>query len=203
MKARLNRTTTSNNERANSLKKLLNILSVIAGASAYLYLIINTLKGTGEGLSLTTFGLWASLAGITSITMLKQGANPAVPATYGLGAATTAFILLTKGKYNWADFDTVVAIMVVLCVVLWLSSGEKPAFLLSVLAGLIAAVPFLLMTWKAPASSPIIPNTGFFIANLLSFVSAKKWTLQDRLYSGANTVLCAFLVLPWLMIQWR
>lgn len=181
------------------LKKILAILSVVVGAFAYIYMVTATVKGTGEGLSLSSFGLWSVLAWITSFTMLKQKANPAVPMIYGVGATVTTIILLIKGRYGWSSLDSVIAILVVICIALWLTNGARWALVLSVLASVIAAFPFMIMTWKSPANSPIIPNSGFLLANTLAFISAKAWTLEDRLYSGVNIVVCSLLVIPWLL----
>ena len=181
------------------MKKKLAVLSVVVGALAYLYMVVTTAMGTGEGLSLTTFGLWSALAWITGFTTLKQKANPAVPMIYGAGATATTLVLLYKGRYGWSGLDTMIAVLVGLCILLWLTKGSKWALVLSVAAAVIAAVPFVAMTWKVPANSPIIPNSGFLLANILSFASAKAWTLEERLYSGVNMIVCSLLVIPWIL----
>jgi hypothetical protein len=181
------------------MKNKLSILSIIIGALAYLYMVLMTIKGTGEGLSLSTFGLWAALAWITSFSMLKQGANPAVPMVYGLGSTATTIVLLIKGRYGWTGFDTTIAISFAACVCLLLTSGPRWALVLSVFSSVLTATPFIVMTWTNPQGSPIVANTGFLLANILSFVSAKAWTLEDKLYPGANIIVCGLLVLPWLL----
>ncbi len=173
--------------------------SVAVGALSYLYMAVSTAMGTGEGLSLATFGLWSALAWITAFTTMKQGASPAIPVIYGLGATGTTLVLLIKGRYGWSGFDTFIAALVGLCIVLWQTKGSRWAFILSVAASVIAAVPFIVMTWQSPRNSPIIPNSGFVITNVLAFVSAKAWTLEDRLYSGANAIVCSLLVIPWIL----
>ena len=163
-------------------------------------MLVITAKGNGEGLSLTTFGLWSALAWITSFTMLKQKANPAVPIVYAVGATATAIILLVKGRYGWSSFDSVITALVAVCIVLWLTNGARWALILSVAAAVIASFPFIGMTWNSPAHSPIVSNSGFLLANTLAFVSAKAWTLEDRLYSGANIIVCSLLVIPWIFL---
>ncbi len=181
------------------MKKKLAVLSVVVGALSYLYMVVMTAIGTGEGLSLTTFGLWSSLAWITAFTTMKQGASPAIPVIYGVGATSTTLVLLFKGRYGWSGFDTMIAVLVGLCILLWLTKGSKWALVLSVAASVIAAVPFIVMTWQSPGNSPIIPNSGFVLTNILAFASAKAWTLEDRLYSGANVIVCSLLVIPWII----
>ena len=182
------------------MKKVLFGLSVLVGATTYTYMVCITALGTGEGLSLSTFALWAILGWITSFTMLKQGANPAVPLIYTIGATSTAILLLVKGKYGWSQFDFIIAGLTALCVILWLRAGARKALILSVVAAGIAGIPFVVMTWKDPASSPVLGNAGFLLTNLLSLAAAKAWTLEDRLFSAVNTILCALLVIPWLII---
>ena len=179
------------------MKKYLGILSVAIGAIAYTFMVISTAMGTGEGVSFTTFILWSALAFISGFSMMKQGANPAVPMMYGVGSASTAIVLICKGRFQWFGLDTITSILVVICVVLWLTSGPKWALIMSVAAAVVAAIPFIIMTWKDPANSPIIPSTGFLLANFLFFLSGKKWTLEDRLYGGVNIITCFLLVIPW------
>jgi hypothetical protein len=181
------------------LKKYIAILSAVFGALGYLYMIVTLIRKGGEGLSLSTFALGAALAWITGFTMLEQKANPTVPMIYGFGATITAVLLLIEGRCEWTSFDTTIAILVTWCIILWFSKGPRYTLVLSVAAALISFIPYLMMTWKNPAASPIIPNAGFLLANILAFVSAKTWTLEDRLYSAVNIVICASLVIPWLI----
>lgn len=180
------------------MKRKLEVLSVFLGALAYLYIVALATYGTGEGLSFTTFALWAALSWIATFTILKQGANHAIPLISGIGSTSTAIILLIKGKSEWSEFDSVVAILVILCLALWLISGPRRALILSVVAGAISSLPFIIMTWKSPTNSPIISNSGFLMANILAFASAKAWTIEDRLYTGAGVAICLLLIIPWL-----
>lgn len=181
------------------MKKIFSVLSVLAGVAGYVYMVIDTARGSGEGLSLTTFALWSALAWITGFTMLKQGANPLVPMIYGVGATATTVVLLLKGRFGFTMQDGVITALVISCVVLWNTKGAKWALILSVAAAVVAVIPFMQITWSDPANSPIIPNTAFLAANSLSFISAKSWKLEDRLYSGVNVIVCLLLVIPWLM----
>ena len=140
------------------------------GALTYIYQVTVITMGTGEGFSLSTFGLWSALAWITGFTMLKQKANPWVPMIYGAGATATTIVLLFKGRYGWSGFDSVIAALVGLCIALWLTKGSKWALVLSVAASTTAAIPFIIMTWKSPAQSPIIPNAAFLVTNILALI---------------------------------
>lgn len=179
------------------MKKKLGIWSVVIGSISYVFMITKTITGAGEGVSLTTFGLWAIISWITVFTMFKQKANPAVPVIFGIGSTTTALTLVSKGSFNWTGVDMLVAVIVAICIFAWITKGAKWALVLSVLAGVIASIPFVVMTWKFPENSPFGPNCGFLVSNFLSFVSAKEWRLEDRLYGGVNVILCSLLIIPW------
>lgn len=177
----------------------MSVLSVLVGGFAYTYMVISTINGTGDGCSLTTFVLWGALAFISAIEMKKRAVYAGVPMLYGTGATATAIVLLFKGKFAFTMLDAVITSSVVSCVILWNTRAAKWVLVLSVAAAALAAVPFITMTWNDPASSPIVPNASFLITNALSFASAKKWTLEDRLYSGVNVVVCSLLVIPWIL----
>lgn len=183
------------NRLRRTLKTTLGLVSVAAAAAGYTVIILMTIAGTGEGLSFATFLLWSALAWINMISTKKQNGSWGVPLMYSIGATTTTIVLIFKGRYGWTLFDTVVTILVIVCVILWLAKGDRWAIVSSTTASFIAALPFLYMTWKNPSMSPITPNTLFLSANLLGFIAARKWTLQDRLYLGSNVVVCGSLVL--------
>lgn len=177
------------------MKKKLGLCSVFLAATTYGFLVISTSLGTGEGLSLTTYLLWSILAWITGFAM-KDKADPRVVMVYGLGATSTTIVLLVKGRYGWSGMDTIVTILVVVCLIFWLTKGARWAIVLSVIAATIASTPFILMTWKDPAASPIVANSSFLLTNILALISAKAWTLEDRLYSVVNVIVCTILVIP-------
>jgi len=181
------------------MKKYFTLVSSILGATTYLYLIANTYVSTGEGLSFTTFFLWAFLAWISAVTTFKQKSNALVPTIYAFGSSTISILLFAKGKVVWTGFDTFIAVLVLLCMALWMIKGSKWALVMSVLASLIANIPFIIMTWRAPEMSPIVANFGFFGANFLWFLAGEKWTLQDKLYGASGTFGCSLLLIPWFL----
>lgn len=181
------------------MKEILAKMSLTLGIVAYSLMIFSTLMGTGENLSFTTFALWSMLNFITAYTTYKKKANPSIPIIYGSGATLTAAILLCKGRCQWSNLDSAVAVLVVVCLLLWKIKGEKWALVSSTLAATIAGIPFLVIIWRNPEMSPVLPNALFTLTNLLSFFAADKWTVEDRLFSGINVIFCFMFVLPWLL----
>lgn len=170
---------------------------MIMAAVSYAYMIIGVINSTGEGMSFSTFSLWSTLAWITTVNLRIQKIDARLVFVYALGSGTTAITLLFKGKIGWSQFDTIVAVLVGVCLIIWKTSGPKWALIAMVTAGLVAATPFTVITWNHPEQSPVTANFGFFLANLFTYLGAKEF--GDKLYSGVNVVLCGALVSFWLM----
>ncbi len=183
------------------MKNILFTLGVLSGFFGYGYIIVKTAVGTGEGLSFSTFLLWSMLAWITCGTLFRQKVNFAIPLVYACGATITTAILVYKGKVAWTSMDLFVAFLVGCCIYFWMTKGDVWAFVASVLAAVIAGIPFIIVTWKNPDMSPIIANTSFLVANTFGFLSAKTWKIEDRLYTGLNIVVTGLLVLPYFLYR--
>jgi uncharacterized membrane protein YobD (UPF0266 family) len=169
---------------------------MIIAALSYAYMVVGVIRSGGVGLTFSTFILWASLAWITTVNLRVQKIDAKLVTVYAIGSSCTAISLLCLGRIGWSYFDTVVAMLVVTCIIIWKTGGPKLALIAMVTAGLIAAMPFTIMTWRHPETSPILANSGFFFANLFTYLSAKEF--DDRLYSGVNVILCGLLVLFWI-----
>lgn len=169
---------------------------MIMAAISYTYMVIGVINSTGEGMSFSTFSLWSTLAWITTVNLWMQKIDARLVIVYAIGSGTTALTLLSKGKVQWNQFDTIVAILVAICLIIWKTSGPKWALISMVAAGLIAAMPFTVATWNHPEQSPVVANFGFLLANLFTFIGAKQF--GDKLYSGVNVLLCGLLVFFWI-----
>ena len=171
-------------------------------ALSYSYLITKTVQSTGDNLSISTYGLWSVLSIIVGSTVFIKGGDYRTVVVYGIGAIATTAILIEKGKLiTWSGLDTVVAILVIICLIMWKRSGEIPALKIAVFAGTLAALPYLGLCWKTPLDSPIIANIGFLIANGSGLIASKNWEPEHHLYFSANTALCFLLVLPWVIAK--
>jgi hypothetical protein len=167
-----------------------------AAALTYVYMVIGVIRNHGEGLTLSTYVLWAALGWIVTFNLRSQKIDAKLVTVYALGATGVSIALLFMRKTGWSQFDTVVAILVIICLFVWKTAGAHWALIAMVTAGLIASLLFVVMTWKNPEMSPIVANLGFFLANLLTYLSAKVF--GDKLYAGVNTLLCGFLAACWI-----
>lgn len=187
------------------MKKKLYVASLVMAVFGYSFIIAKAIEGT-DGLSFSTFALWALLAWIIGFAEKSGKGDPVLALIYGLGASITACILYVNRSDQRLAVDTtdiIVAVMTVFCLMFWMTSGPRFALVLAILSGVIATVPFAIMTWEHPQNFPVVANVIFLVANVLAFLSADKWTLEARLYPGTNVLMGIFMLAPWvrMMIQ--
>jgi len=178
------------------MKKKLGAISIVMSSLTYLYLFILINTGTGEGVSLSTYGLWAVLAWIAGISMKKQELDSRIVFVGAVGTTIITVALLFKKRFEWTDMDSAVSALTVLCMILWKTRGSKCAFIFSVLAGAIASIPFVVMTWKDPSKSPIVPNTCFLMTFIVYLFSVNSPKMEDRLVPAVNVIVGLLLVVP-------
>lgn len=186
------------------------------GSTTYLGLIYRAYTSGGKGLSLSSFTLWTALSFISVITIIRgsmkikktgsvegteEKASASIPAIYGSGALIIALILWQEGAaVTWSSMDTLIAFLVFICItLLFKKKFNNHALVLSVLAGTIAGIPYTVMTWRDPASSPIVCSACFFLSSFLAFLGAEDWTFKSRLFTGVSVINNLTLIIPWII----
>jgi hypothetical protein len=176
---------------------LTTFLPQIAGIiciAAYIPLIIGIVKNKVEQ-SFAAFMLWGMLDTIAATTTILQGGNFWLPLGYAIGSLTVALILVAKKQVSWSWIESMTFFLVIMCVVIWYTSGERAGIIASSLAVVIASVPQTVDTYKKPAATPTGPYLIFLSANILSFLAGKNWTIEERFYPGCAVFLCVIILL--------
>ncbi|MCX6832757.1 MAG: hypothetical protein NT028_11630, partial [candidate division Zixibacteria bacterium] len=172
-------------------------LSLVAGIIAillYVPLCVQVLSGKVKQ-NFATWVLWATLDGIVAATIIFQGGSFLLPAAYSLGSAAVTLSILKSKNFKWTWFETMVACLVVACVVVWVVSGAKVATVASTLAVMIAGVPQSIEAYKKPHEQPFLIYVGFLVANSLATAGAKNWSIEERFYPASMTLLTIAVVL--------
>lgn len=172
----------------------LQLLAAIIGLGANAPLIYGILKGTVEQ-NFAAFLLWALLDIIAATTTILQDGNYALPLAYACSASIVTICLALKKQISWTWIESATAFLVLVCLFVWYMIGPKAGTIASSLAVIIASVPQGVHTWKRPESTPTRVYFLFLVANALSLFAGKAWTVEERLYAGCTTFLCAVLIL--------
>lgn len=167
--------------------------SVVAGF-VYIGLCIQIWTGRNKQ-SFATWGLWALIDGITAASVIVQQGNYLLPLFFSIGSIATATSIILKTKNaGWSWFETMISILVVACLLVWYTSGPKMATIAGTTAVLIAGLPQTVEAWKKPWDSSFLVYSGFLVANILSTIGGKDWSIEERFYPGCCAILCLIVV---------
>ncbi len=169
-------------------------VSVTIAFLLYWPLSYQILKGKATQ-NLATFILWGLLDVIVGVSLFVQGGNYQLPLVYVAGCTLViASIVKSKNFGRWTSYETFVSIMVVGCCVAWALSGSWYATIFSTAGVVIAGLPQIRDSWRNPETSPVLIYIGYTVANSLSTIGGKSWTVEERLYSGACTILTLVVI---------
>jgi hypothetical protein len=176
------------------MKETLQQVAGIVGVLCYVPLIIGLLKNKIEQ-SFAAFMLWAMLDIIATVTSIMADGNYWLPLSNAIGASTVAVLLATKKQFSWRWIETITAILVIVCLVLWYTLGEAAGIVASSLAVVIASIPQMVDTYKKPSATPTAIYTVFLVANILSLSAGRSWTIEERFYPACAVFLCLVIAL--------
>lgn len=172
--------------------EFLSPIGGIIGLAAFLILIFALLR-TDREQSFAAFFLWALLDGIATVTTIIQHGNYWLALANAVGSAAITIILIGKKQISWSWIETMTALLVVVCLVVWYTSGERAGIVASSLAVVIASVPQMVETFKKPEATPTLVYTIFLVGNILSVVGGKDWSIEERFYQCCGVFLCVVI----------
>ncbi len=178
-----------------SIETFLVGASLVTALVTYVFLIKGLLR-EGMEQSFATWFLWALLDLIAALSMMFKGGNYQLALFYTFFGTFIAGLLIYKKQFSWTWLETLVTFLVIVCLVIWATSGDRAATIASTMAMAIATTPQLIAAWKKPstAGSPFIWG-GYTAANLFSLFGGKAWTIEERFYPFVCVLLCVWLAI--------
>lgn len=168
-------------------------LSGAIGILAYVLLIIALLRTKTEQ-SFAAFLLWALLDGIATVTTILEHGNYWLALSNAMGCVVITILLIYKKQVSWSWIESMTALLVVVCLVVWYVAGEQAGILASGLAVAIASVPQMVDTYKKPDVTPLGVYLVFLAANIVALIGGKAWTIEERFYACCGIFLCSVIV---------
>jgi hypothetical protein len=172
---------------------------------AYVPLIFGTIKDrTDKSQVFTTWALYFLLDLITMFSSVVKDGSFAILFGFSVGSLIMATILFTQRRFAWTWLETVIIILVVLCIVSWKLKGPGHAIVAGILSECFVGIYLIIKTWKNPRIKyNLIGYTIFFIVSILSMVHAKDWSIPQMGYPFCETILCFFTILPLIRKKWK
>jgi hypothetical protein len=161
----------------------------------YAPMIVEIIRARGAGQSFATWGLWAVLDTILTITLWQQRGNYLLSLGFATGGIVLALVLLKQGNWSWGRFETVIALAVLASLAVWAFSGPRNATIAVTTAVCIAGIPGFVEMVRNPQPAAAKLWAGFTAANVLAFFGGTAMTVEERLVPAAFTVLCALMML--------
>jgi len=172
----------------------LQLIAGVVGILIHIPLLIGVWSGKIHQ-SFTSYALWSALDFIAAYSIYLQGGNFWLPFLYAIGAGSTSISLLIKKYFSWSKVDSIVVILVIICVVIQYQIGPFSAMIASVLSLTIASVPQAIDTYKNPKNTPTLIYVVFSLASLISLLGAKSFALEQTLYATSALVCCVTITL--------
>jgi hypothetical protein len=172
---------------------LLKLAGGILACAMYAPMILEIVRSGGAGQSFATWGLWAVLDSILTITLLQQHGNYLLSLGFAAGGVALTAVLLWQGHWSWGRFETGIAMMVLACMAVWKFSGPRNATIAITTAVCIAGIPGFVEMLRNPQPSACKVWAGFTVANILAFFGGTAMTVEERLVPVAFAVLCALM----------
>jgi hypothetical protein len=180
--------------KKNLLMNNLSFIAGIVGLAGNIPLIIGIYRNKVKQ-NFIAWMLWALLDCITTASIIFQHGNFFLPLGYTFGSVSVATLLFFKKEISWTWFEMFVTILVVLCIIAWGVTGERGANIAGVSAICIAAFPLIKDTWHDPQATPTGIYCIFAVANILSIIAGKSWTIEEELYPVAVLSFTVLLVI--------
>lgn len=160
----------------------------------YIPLIWGILKGEVRQ-SFATWILWVALDSIALVSTILEDGNFLLLVFYTIGGTLVTASLVYKKLFKWTWFEWSVLVMVIICLVVWRVSGSTAAIVASTLAVFIAGTPQIVDSWLNPDKQTGYIYIGYVIANFLSLMGGKSWSIEERFYPGVCVILCGMIAI--------
>ncbi|MBX4197862.1 hypothetical protein KW782_00840 [Candidatus Parcubacteria bacterium] len=172
-------------------------LGVIAGLTPSIVLIpfgIKLLK-SNTPMNVATWLMWGVLSFVITLSMFAAGNKDIwLSAGFTLGSVFISIILLSKGKWSWGYVETICAVGAAVAMLLRYYSAPKGAVIACIIAMWLASIPLLCDLWKQPDPTTWWVWAIITIAAVVTLITAKAWTIQDRAFPVSSIIFNTLLV---------
>lgn len=173
------------------------ILKLAGGALAlalFVPMIVEIVRTRGAGQSFATWGLWAVLDSMLTITLWQQHGNYLLSLGFAVGGVFLSLVLLAQGGWAWGKLETVIALMVFASLAVWKFSGPRNATIAVTVAICVAGLPGFVAMLRKPQPSAGKLWAAYTVANSLSFFGGTAMTVEERLAPAAFTALSVLML---------
>lgn len=156
------------------------LLSTILSSVLFLFNCVQVLRGKSQ--SIASWGLWMVLVGIAAVTIALQGGNYSLALINTIGNGAVLVCIVKSGDRGWTWFESAMTFLVLVCIVLWVTSGPRMATIMATIAFVLAGFPQLKDTYRMPQNTSVLVFAGYSLSSLLAVFAGKGWTVEERFF---------------------
>jgi len=142
-------------------------------------MIIKIIIKNPEGISFSSFVLWAILDCITAIMIFLKDGSWFLPALFTFLSIFVSIILWLKNERTWSKNDINISILILICIIFWFFTGETEGTIAATIAVILAGLSQLKMTIEKPKRETLYSWTIFTFGNFF-FYMASDATLYEE-----------------------
>ncbi|CAN5214787.1 hypothetical protein BH09BAC3_BH09BAC3_26060 [soil metagenome] len=176
------------------MSEILPPLSGVVELVAYSVIAFGIFR-SGVKQSFAAFLLWGMLDIIATVTTMIEHGNYWLALSNAIGASLVCLLLVIKKQVSWSWVESLTALLVVVCLIIWATAGELAGLFASSIAVVIASVPQMVDTYKKPESTPTLAYIIFLIANMISLFAGKSWSIEERFYAACGLFLSIVILI--------
>ncbi|MES2930945.1 MAG: hypothetical protein V4665_04145 [Patescibacteria group bacterium] len=170
-------------------------LAIIAYIPLAIAIIKDKEKGAGQ--NFCTWVLWVILDIVQFICTVLAGGTYVMFFAF-IPCASIIMCLVFRYRKKMDDFEKIIAVLVFLCIVIWLLFGEYWAIVFQTLSQIIAGLPLLRDTWRKAKEfrKTLLPLSIFAIVHLLCILRKDGWSVEHTLFPAALEIFTLVSILP-------
>ncbi|MCX6894262.1 MAG: hypothetical protein NTZ16_01880 [Verrucomicrobia bacterium] len=177
------------------LHDILKITGSVMALALFVPLMLAVLADGGAGQSFATWALWAALDSILTVSLYQQHGNYWASIGFALGGMVMTALLLWRRRWDWGWLETVILVLVLVCLAVWRFSGAAGAILAATAGICIAGIPGLVALWRNPERRVGTVWAWYVVANAISFFGGRAMTAEERFAPGMFTLFSVLMVL--------
>lgn len=165
---------------------------------------ISTVKGETQPNRVTWF-LWALAPLIAFSAQISSGVRWEALMTFMTGFGPliifTASFINPKAYWEISAFDIACGVASLLAIILWLASGSAVwAIIFSILADILAAIPTIVKSYKAPETENSIAFRNGAISATITLLAVQNWKPANYAFATYILLMC---ILIYSLIRFR
>ncbi len=160
-------------------------------------LVLGIIKQEDKSQVAFTWTLYVILDAVTMFSTKGENGWYIMQFGYAIGSFVMATILIYQKRFVWGWLETIISLLILICLVLWQIYGSYWAVRSSILSEAGVGIYLIIKTYKNPVVKyNLIGYIGFLMTSIIAMFAAKDWSVEQMGFPFCETVLNVIIVIP-------